>query len=235
MPDLPPTRWPADVPVTPDAPEAHDWAVEELSRRMYDDSPGFLSRLLDRVGDLFDGLGQGGGAIPVQILPLVVVGAIAVVVVLALVLSGPVRARRRARVEEPAGVLFEDDRDSRDLRAAADAAARSGDYSRAVIERFRAIVRSLDERAFIEDRPGLTAHEAADLGSRALPEISGELTWGGRLFDAVRYGDTRAAAGDDERLRALDDAVRRARRAAGQGAQESRAAELPPSLDGVLA
>ncbi|MGC5628422.1 DUF4129 domain-containing protein [Georgenia sp. Z1344] len=237
MPDLLTGRI-AEVPVTPDAPEAHEWAVDELSRRMYDTSPGLLSRVLDSIGDalrsLLEGITSGGSSVSPSLLPFVVVGAILAVVVIALVLAGPVRTRMRPQVPTASGVLFEDERGSRDLRAAADEAARAGDYSLAVIERFRAIVRALDERALIEDRPGLTAHEAAGLGSRAVPGLADELTWGARLFDAVRYGDTTAAHDDDERLRALDDAVQRVRRPAGQESVEAGAAELPPSLHGVL-
>ncbi|MGO1582052.1 MAG: DUF4129 domain-containing protein [Actinomycetaceae bacterium] len=223
-----------EVPVAPDAPEAHEWAVDELARRMYDDSPGLLSRIRDWLGDLLDRLSGAGAAVPVELLPLLVVGIVLVAVVVALVVAGPVRRRLRPANEPEVGALFEDDRDSRDLRASADAAARAGNWSRAVLERFRAIVRSLDERAFIEDRPGLTAREAAGLGRAALPALGDELRWGAALFDGVRYGDDDAGQTDDDRLRALDDAVRRSRRPDGGQPRDHRAAELRPSLDGVL-
>ena len=55
------------------------------------------------------------------------------------------RSRRAARR------LFDDERDARALARAADAAAERGDWGTAVVERFRAIIRSLDERGLIED------------------------------------------------------------------------------------
>jgi hypothetical protein len=134
----------------------------------------------------------------------------AVVLLIAWLVAGPVRlGRERVRSAE---VLDSDDaRTAAQMRAAADAAASSGDWRTASVERFRAVVRSLEERVIIEPRPGRTAQEAAaDAGVR-LPDQAAGLRSGADLFDGVEYGDRVATAADDADLRALDAAVTAAR------------------------
>ena len=115
------------------------------------------------------------------------------------------RSRRAARR------LFDDERDARALARAADAAAERGDWDAAVVERFRAIIRSLDERGLIEDYPGMTAHEAAVLGSSALEALGEELTRAAALFDAVRYGEVVSTEEQDAWMRDLARRVDAAR------------------------
>lgn len=102
-----------------------------------------------------------------------------------------------------------------------------GDFATAVVDRFRAIIRSLDERSILEDYPGLTAHEAAGLAADALPGLSADLHSGARLFDAVRYGDVMASPEEDAWMRALAADVEaqagRARRDAGRPADAATA------------
>ena len=90
------------------------------------------------------------------------------------------------------------------LRAAADAAAARGDHSAAVLERFRAMVRSLADRAVLTDRPGLTAHEAVAEAAARFPRHEPDLARAGHLFDAVRYGHVGANVEDDAWLRRVD-------------------------------
>ena len=123
--------------------------------------------------------------------------------------------------------LFEDDdRDSAALNVAADGAAVRGDWTTAIVERFRAIIRSLDERGLIEDYPGMTAHEAAALASSALGALGGELTRAAVLFDAVRYGEVVSTAEQDAWMRDLARRVDAARidRAGAAGAHSADAA-----------
>jgi hypothetical protein len=223
----------SDVPVAPDAPEAREWAERELSRALYSDSPGLIQRGLDWIGEhLFGAVTGGTTSTATTIVSVLVIGALIVAVVVAELAVGPVRRRAVAAATDTDRALFDDDRDSRDLRGAADAAARAGDHSLAVLERYRAIVRSLDEKSYIDDRPGLTAHEAAALGSRALPEHGGGLRAGADLFDAVRYGDHVATAEDDRRLTDLDERIRSLRRTGGTTVHHEPSA-LPPSLGAV--
>ncbi|WP_309135713.1 DUF4129 domain-containing protein [Cellulomonas sp.] len=196
------------VPVTPDAPTARRWLVEELADPVYSRDESLLDRFLAWVVEQLDGL-QGVGLPPRAGLLVVVAVAVAVVLV-ALWVAGPVRGRVTARRRAHAVLAGDDRRSAADLRQAADAAAAAGDHSTAVAERFRAVVRDLEERGLLDERPGRTAHEAASLAGRALPDVAEDLRRGGDLFDEVVYGERRAGAGDDERMRALDDAVRAA-------------------------
>ena len=52
----------------------------------------------------------------------------------------------------------------------------------------RAIVRSLEERALLDPRPGRTADEAAAEAGRALPAHADRLRAAARDFDDVTYG-----------------------------------------------
>ncbi|MFH5824147.1 DUF4129 domain-containing protein [Georgenia sp. AZ-5] len=201
------------VPVDPDAGTARRWAEEELSKAAYDDSPSLWERILGWLGDLFEALSRIGGQAPSAVVPMILVVAVLAVVGAALLLGG--RARRRRTVDaRRVGSLFEDARGSADLTDAADAAARRGDWATAVLERFRAIIRHLDERAVLDDRPGLTAHEAAGLAATALPALAADLDGAGRLFDDVRYGHRVPAADDDAALRLLAQRVGQSLRAA---------------------
>lgn len=195
-----------DVPVQPDAETAREWARDELARPEYHRQPSLLQRVLEWLQEQL-------GSVPSLGLPDGVALLVAVVAGVALVLGilwfvGPVR-RSRARSRSGTVVLAADDRRTADqLRAAADAAAAAGDWHLAVLERFRAIVRGLEERTVLDERPGRTAHEAVGAAALRLPGLGADLRTAGDLFDDVAYGDVRAGADDDRRLRELDQRVR---------------------------
>jgi hypothetical protein len=73
------------------------------------------------------------------------------------------------------------------------------------------VVRSLEERAVLDERPGVTAHEAVEAAALRLPDLVADLRAAGRLFDDVAYGDVPARERDDEALRLLDRDVAAAR------------------------
>lgn len=198
-------RWgvPADVPVEPDADTARLWLKEELLDPVYLDEPSLLARFLDWLTGLFDDV-QVLDVSPV-LASLAIVGIVLVVAVIAYVVAGPVRLSRRARTS--AAVFEDDERSAADLRAAADAAASSGDWDTAVVERYRAVVRSLEERVVLDPRPGRTAHEAADAAALRLPTLADRLAAGARLFDDVRYGKVSVGPDADRALRELDAAA----------------------------
>ena len=77
------------------------------------------------------------------------------------------------------------------------------------------MVRSLEERALVDPRPGATADEVAAQAASALPGLAGDLAAAARLFDDVTYGHHGAGPDSDARLRELDAAVGSARPAAG--------------------
>jgi len=193
---------PADVPVTPDAPTARRWALEELARPEYHHQESLLSRLIEWITRQFDGVGTHLGLSGAQA-ALVIVGVLAVVVLIAFWVAGPVRRSRR--VATAGAVRAHDDvRTAAQLRAAADAAVRAGDFSLAVVERFRALVRGLEERLVVDERAARTADEAALDAGRRLPELAGDLVTASALFDDVAYGGRSATADDERRVHDLD-------------------------------
>ncbi|WP_051682002.1 DUF4129 domain-containing protein [Cellulomonas sp. HZM] len=197
-----------DAPVQPDGPTARRWAVEELAKPEYHDKRSLLGRLLEWVLDQLDklsGVGVGGW----QAAATVVVVTL-VVVVLAFAVAGPVRRARAVR-EDGAVHDADDVRTADQMRAAADAALASGDFSTAVVERFRALVRGLEERTVLDERPGRTASEAVHGAAARLPAVAGELDRAAASFSDVAYGGRAAARADAERLAALDVRVQHER------------------------
>lgn len=200
----------ADLPVVPDRDTAREWLGSELQRPEYAERESLLSRLISWVLDWLSRIDWPVAPVSGVQLGVTVAVIAAAVVLLAWLIAGPVQlGRNRARSAE---VLDTDDaRTAAQMRAAADAAASSGDWRTASVERFRAVVRSMEERVIIEPRPGRTAQEAAADAGLRLPAQAAGLHAGADLFDGVEYGDRVATAADDADLRALDAAVTAAR------------------------
>lgn len=196
---------PRAIPVTPDGPEAHEWILRELSKPEYAAARPTLwdravTAFLDWIGRLF----TPGKALPTDWLPVILLLVIVAGIVVAIIIWG--RPRARARVRAAGNILFgeTDRRSAAQIRRAAAAAAAAGDYSLAVIERFRALARGLAERTIIVLDPGSTAREATARASAAFPAHAAALARSAALFDAVRYLDGSASAADWEFLSELD-------------------------------
>ncbi len=193
-------------PLDPSADEARRWAQEELAKAIYNQGPTLLERFvawLERIWEQLLSI-DGAGAV---LLPVVVLVLVGLIIAAAMLLGGPVRRRRLQQAPSSMQVLDGDDRGARRLRAAADEAAAAGDYGLAVLERFRALIRGLDERGILADRRGRTAREAAASAGAAFPEHTGDLVRAGELFDAVCYGDAQPGAAEHGWLRALDERI----------------------------
>ncbi|GAA2931395.1 DUF4129 domain-containing protein [Streptomyces mexicanus] len=198
-----------EPPVTLPRDAAREAARRELSKRMYhENDPGLLRRALDHlwdwIGKLFDSASAAtpGGAAG---LVVVIVAVLAVLGALWWRLGSP----RRAPVTAPA--LFDDrPRSAAEHRAAAEAHAAQGHWNQAVQERMRAVVRSLEERALLDVRPGRTADEAAAEAGRALPAHADRLRTAARDFDDVTYGGRAATEQAYHRIADLDRDLRSA-------------------------
>ncbi|MBW1603261.1 DUF4129 domain-containing protein [Streptomyces sp. JJ66] len=200
-----------DVPVTIGRDAAREAAERELSQPLYQaDEPGLIERavnwLLDRLGQLLNTAADltPGGLTGVVVIALVV---IALLVALRLRL-GPVRPQPRSA---PGTLFAEGPRSAADHRAAAEHHATAAQWSPAVQERMRAIVRALEERTVLDPRPGRTADEAATEAGDALPEHAEALRAAAHAFDEITYADRAASAATYERLRDLDTALQQAR------------------------
>jgi hypothetical protein len=197
----------AEVPVEIGRDDARRAAAAELADPGYRAAePSLLSQVIKWLGDRLSALLDGiSNIVPGGFVGLIVI--IAVLIVLAVVIRLKVgRTSRAARVER---LVFEGRARSADehRRAAADAAAR-GEFDEAVRERFRAIVRALEERGLLDQRSGRTADEAATDAGRVLPAGAAELIGGARLFDDVHYGGRTATAENYRRLVELDERCR---------------------------
>jgi hypothetical protein len=185
---------PIDVPVDPDAPEAREWLLDELSKQQYQAAtPTFLDlvaqQILNWLQDALDWLSGATGDGPTTDVPvwlLAVLIPVVLILVLAFLIYGLPRLNRRSRVT---GALFgEDDvRDAVSLRKAAERAAAAGDYSTAIAELFRSIARGLAERTLVSTFPGTTAREFARRAAVAFPGEADPLARAALDFDGVRY------------------------------------------------
>ncbi|WP_369369593.1 DUF4129 domain-containing protein [Promicromonospora sp. Populi] len=222
----------AGLPVVPDRDTAREWLASELQRPEYAERESLLSRAIGWFLERLSEIEWAGASMSGQALGITIAVIAVVVLVIAWLVAGPVRlGRNRTRSAEVLGT--DDARTAAQMRSAADAAAASGDWRTAAVERFRAVVRSLEERVIIEPRPGRTAQEAAaDAGVR-LPAQAAGLRSGADLFDGVEYGDRVATAADDAALRALDAELTAARPQALSGVGGPGVDEPADSRSGV--
>ncbi|GAA3489156.1 DUF4129 domain-containing protein [Streptomyces cremeus] len=197
---------PLDIPRLP----AREAAERELSEPAYHEhDPNLLQRALDRfwewIGDLFH---AASGATPGGPLGLAVIALVVVLLLAGLWwrLGAPTRTP-----SSPASLFDDRPRSSAEHRAAAEAHAAAQRWNPALQERMRAVVRSLEERALLDPRPGRTADEAAAEAGRSLPDHAARLHAAARSFDDVTYGDRTADEAAYLRLRDLDLDLERTR------------------------
>lgn len=193
-------------PVTVPREAARRAAEHELSRPVYhQDDPGPIRQALnwfwERVSDLSSAASDAapGGTVG---LVVIVLAIIALIVALRMRLG----ALRRTPTGDT-GLFDEGPRSADDHRAAAETHAAAGRWSEALQERMRAVVRSLEERALLDPRPGRTADEAAGEAARTLPRRTDALHAAARAFDEVTYAHRPADAAAYARLRDLDTEI----------------------------
>ncbi|MFD5248800.1 DUF4129 domain-containing protein [Amycolatopsis sp. NPDC058340] len=204
------TRFLTEVPVDIDRDTARLRAAEELSGQAYQAArPSWLSEAFEWVVEkLLRFLETVNGVVPGGIFAVVLLVVVLIVLVVVIRLkSGPL-----ATAAKSGRAVFAGQRKaSGEHRKAAEEAAARGDFDDAVRERFRAVVRSLEERALLDEKSGRTADEAAIEAGRLLPDVAVPLRAGARLFDDVHYGGIPATADGYRSLSDLDERCRRAR------------------------
>ncbi|MFR9800140.1 DUF4129 domain-containing protein [Streptomyces sp. MS06] len=215
-----------EPPITVGRDPAREAARRELSKRMYhENDPGLLHRAVNAFWDWLDRLlGAASAAAPGGAVGLAVV-IVAVVAVLAALWW---RLGTPHRTPVSAAALFDDrPRSAADHRATAEAHAAQGHWTQALQERVRAVVRSLEERALLDVRPGRTAVEAAAEAGRALPGHTDALRAAAREFDDVTYGGRSATEESYRRVAALDRDLEGSRPRFAGGNAATTAADRP--------
>ena len=194
---------------------ARPGAVRGINRACQADlspaDPGLLERastwFWDRIGQLLSHTNVLGGLPLIGL--LVIVGVLALVVGLLIWRYGVPAGNASART----GDLFNAGQalTSGEHGALAADAARQGRWSVAVQERFRALVRGLEERDLIPSGDGRTAMEAMASARAALPALGGAFTGAAVSFDDVTYGGRDGEEATYQRLTDLEATVRTTR------------------------
>ncbi|MFJ9039104.1 DUF4129 domain-containing protein [Streptomyces sp. NPDC102406] len=197
-----------EPPLTIPRGPAREAAERELSKPAYhENDPSWFVRALNKFWEWVDKLfSAASGAAPGGTLGLVVI--LLAVVAVAIALWWRLGTPRRSP-GSTAPLFDARPRSAAEHRAAADAHAAQGHFDQAVQERMRALVRSLEERALLDPRPGRTADEAATEAARPLPGYADRLHTAARDFDDVAYGGRTATLDTYQRLTALDTEVAR--------------------------
>jgi hypothetical protein len=202
-----------DAPINIGRDDARELAQRELADEVYRDAePSWWERASSWMWEHFNELlnkasGALGGTGWLLVLVLVIIAA---AVALAW-RAGRIDRRHRGR---PTTIFDEAIRSASEHRSRAEAAAAHGEWNEAIIERFRALVRDLEERGTLDPRPGRTADEVTRDAATHFPSHSDELMLAARTFDDVAYGDKqgslegfRQVANADDRLRSSSPVV----------------------------
>lgn len=193
---------PRAIPVDIGRDEARDLAQRELLDPVYTNAepPWWqqaASWVLDRISAVLDRVGDAAGSL----LWLAVLAAVAALIAFVIVRrTGGIQRSRGSRGEVFAATILTAD----DHRSLADDAAARQDWSAAVRESFRAIVRQLEERGALDTRPGRTADEAARDAGAVFVGLRIDLDRAARTFDEVVYGERAATPDEFEAMSDLD-------------------------------
>ncbi|MBM7824894.1 hypothetical protein JOD55_000721 [Arcanobacterium pluranimalium] len=155
-----------EVPAVPDAETARKLAEEELAKTKYNSGESLIQEFLNWLNKIFSRT-LSDGTNGLQISDFLILGLISIL--LAAVIFLVIRYIRRSRIKaagtltahQSQRALFDDERSSAQLFAAADAALQNRDLNLAVVERFRGVIRHLEEKRYLRIKPGMTASEAA--------------------------------------------------------------------------
>ncbi len=197
------------APIDPDAETARRWVQDELEKSDYHSSSNdWFARVLEWIAKLLNKQPDFGNSSAPGGVPAWVVTALIIVIVLAIaafLVMGPLRSSGRRKKTK---AIFDDDTRNLDaIKNAALEAASIGDWSRATLERFRAIVRAGEDQGIVSVTPGMTADEFARDAAHSIRALEVEFDWAADTFDGLRYADARARQADYERMTALEVSV----------------------------
>ncbi|WP_150110169.1 DUF4129 domain-containing protein [Crystallibacter crystallopoietes] len=190
--------------------EARDLLIRELAKDEYQQAkPGLLEEILQRITEWFTDIVNSLQGVSPNLGTLFIVIAVLLIIGAAIWL---VRPRRNARSAHE-GQLFETDQvlPATEHRRLAEAAAARGDWNEACTERYRAIVRSMEERVVLAPQAGQTADEAARQIGQAFPDLAAATRQAATVFDAVRYGNLPASEADAAAAARLDQQLQDSR------------------------
>lgn len=192
----------AEPPVLPDAGQARRWAAEELAKPEYRQAaPGWLEAFWEGILEWLrslDASSTDAGPLPSPLIGIAIAAVIAAAVVMA-------RPRLNAKARQAREVFGTDSPlTAADYRQSAETAAAAAKWGDAVVDRFRALVRSAEDRTILSPQPGRTADEVARELALPFGACAHRLNHAARTFDAVRYGNQPAAHSDYLALAGLD-------------------------------
>jgi hypothetical protein len=205
---------PAEPPIDIGRAEAADAASRELSKGVYhQDDPSIPQRIIEWLRDWIERLlSEVDNASPGGLTGLLII--VGLIVVAAIIVRWRVGPLARARKRASAMVFTDGQRSAAEHRTAAKTAAADGDFAVAIRERFRALVRELEERTLLDQRPGRTADEAAIEIAQLAPQAGDTVYAAARIFDEVWYGGRPADSARYEQVAQADDQVAGIRRVA---------------------
>lgn len=196
-----------NVPVEPGRDEARDAAREKLSDPIYQAAePSWFQQLIDwlgaRLAELLTAAARFGPGGVTGVLVVLLVLLIAVVAIR--LRTGKLARSWRVR-QRPLGDPAVPASTHRDAAATAFA---GGDLRDAIVARFRALARELEQRGVLDVQTGRTADELAGSAAAALPGCADGLRAAARIFDDVYYGGKPATTDGYGIVAEIDDAIR---------------------------
>lgn len=197
------------IPLVPDGDQAQEWARRELADPVYQAAqPTWFDRAAQSVRDALVNLFSPDVSPQwAAVLAIAAAVVIVVVIVVSLVVWGVPRRRRPrgGRTRELFGDV--DARSAAAMRAAAASAAQRGDWDEAIVLRFRATARGLDERGLIELPPGTTARQFGVRAQSLLASGGVPVDAAARAFEDVRYLQRPGTAAGYDLVARADDAL----------------------------
>ncbi|WP_018155238.1 DUF4129 domain-containing protein [Demetria terragena] len=205
-----PVMHPADPPLDPTGEQGRRLLGDELAKLPYLEKKSLIDTVLGWLTERLEGVaGEGAGPLATVILVLAVLALLAAIVYATTRIRSSRRVRRGA---DEADAVFDDaDLSAAEYRQRAREAESRNEHSAALLDWFRAIIRSGDERALLGDSPGRTAHEFVRVLSPRFPHEREALRQAATVFDEVRYGGRKVGAGHSTTVRELDGRISQAR------------------------